>query len=201
MIAPSNTPAAPKIGVPLARVTRTPMTTALAAQSSNTLPARISRFACDNMVCKLEMLADRRRSVSNAGISLSIWSRKRASSSLGLRSAGFWTDAKRSRSRRARAFRWSSREPTEKAPAATTMKIRMAMRAGMTASSDLHPRFKQGWPKAASGHRQAVGKFRTNSGGSEYTLHLAAFIQSQTIKRENILHDDLLVFHSTHFGN
>ena len=74
------------------------------------LPARIFRFACSRKGCRFEIREERRSRLSSAGILLNISSRSKASSSLGSCAAASSTVARRSRSSRAWALRWSSKE-------------------------------------------------------------------------------------------
>src|SRR2546425_1918095 len=185
-----------------------PRAAPLSTQRIRMLPARIFKSAWESMVCRLEIRVERRRRLSSAGISLNISSRSRASSSLGWRSAAFCTLASRSRSSRARALRWSSREPRAKTPSETTTNTMMAIRANIPpfcnrlpspACLNLHPGFKKRGTQPATCSRQPVGKFGPDPDGAEGAPHFAAFVNALPIEYEDVLHGDDVALHAGYF--
>src|SRR5208283_4101926 len=148
-----------------------------------------------------ETRAERRRRVSSAGILLSCSSRRRASSSSGSRSGAFWTVARRSLMRRARALRWSIREPAAKTARATTIKTRSAISACSGRQSYFGPRFKQSGTEAGSISGQAIGKLRADPSGAEGPPYFSIFVDGATLEDKNILHGDGLTIHAGDLGN
>src|SRR5580698_7473339 len=151
------------------------------------------------------MRSERRSRVSSAGILLIISSRRRASSST-LCCSAFCTEARRSRSIRAWALRWSRKEPTANTSSATSTKTTMAMSVSIVLNSSnsgsgshFHLRLKQVAAQAAAGGCEPVGEFGDNSGSTESSLDPSVLVDPNSLKHKNLLHGDDVTLHAGHF--
>src|SRR5579863_3834666 len=180
-----------------------PTVTALTAQSVTMFPALTFNAACSRKGCKFEMRAERRSKLSKAGILLSISSRNSARSAFGWPSGVLSMVARRSRSRRARALRWSNKDAPANTAAETTTNTTMAMSTVIAfqcfeLALNLHPRLKQSRPQAVTCSQQPVGKLRPDAGGAEQSFYFATFLNTLSLEHEDVLHGNHFSIHASH---